>query len=107
MNAPQIDIESLRRAAEQGNARAQAQLGASYFAGQGVPQDDAEAAKWFRKAAEQGDAQAQFCLGVSYFAGHGVPQDFSVAGQWYRKAAEQGHAGAQVNLELLRTLGPL
>ncbi|MGA2404846.1 MAG: hypothetical protein ABSG91_24605, partial [Syntrophobacteraceae bacterium] len=30
---------------------------------QGVPQDDAEAVKWYRKAAEQGDDRAQFELG--------------------------------------------
>ena len=30
-----------------------------YQNGRGVPQDGAEAAKWFRLAAEQGDAEAQ------------------------------------------------
>ena len=30
----------------------------------GIPQDDAEAQRWFRLAAEQGDADAQFILGV-------------------------------------------
>ena len=37
-----------------------------YQNGRGVPQDDAEAAKWFRLAAEQGDAEAQHNLGVMY-----------------------------------------
>lgn len=41
-----------RRRAEQGDARAQFGLGLMYDAGQGVPQDDSEAAKWYRKAAE-------------------------------------------------------
>ena len=36
-----------------------------YNEGRGVPQDDAEAAKWFRLAAEQGVAAAQSDLGVS------------------------------------------
>jgi TPR repeat protein len=34
-----------------------------YIEGHGVPQDTAEAVKWFRRAAEQGDALAQGELG--------------------------------------------
>ena len=34
--------------------------------GQGVPQDYAEAVRWYRKAADQGHAGAQFNLGVMY-----------------------------------------
>ena len=41
--------------AEQGHAPSQAGLGFMYREGQGVPQDDAEAARWYRLAAEQGD----------------------------------------------------
>ena len=43
-----------RKAADQGLAVAQSQLGAMYGAGIGVPQDDAEAMKWTSKAADQG-----------------------------------------------------
>ena len=43
-----------RKAAEQGDAKAQNNLGVVYDRGEGVPQDDAEAVKWYRKAAEQG-----------------------------------------------------
>jgi len=42
----------LRPAAEQGEALAQTVLGAMYDSGRGVPQDDAEAVKWYRLAAE-------------------------------------------------------
>ena len=63
-----------------------------YQKGKGVPQDDAEAVKWYHKAAEQGDADAQNNLGVMYRNGKGVPQDDAEAVKWYRKAAEQGHA---------------
>ncbi|HCN10096.1 MAG TPA: hypothetical protein DIT01_19390, partial [Lentisphaeria bacterium] len=51
-----------------------------------VPQDDAEAVKWFRKAAEQGYPQAQYNLGVAYANGEGVPEDDVAAVKWYRKA---------------------
>jgi uncharacterized protein len=36
---------------------AQYNLGVMYAIGQGVPEDDAEAVKWYRKAAEQGHAE--------------------------------------------------
>ena len=39
--------------AEQGNAFAQALLGAMYFKGDGFPQDYKEAVKWYRLAAEK------------------------------------------------------
>ena len=40
-----------RRAAEQGHAEAQYNLGALYMLGHGVPRNDAEATKWFRRVA--------------------------------------------------------
>jgi len=45
-----------RLAADQGFAFAQVNLGFLYANGRGVPQDDAEAARWFRQAAEKGHA---------------------------------------------------
>jgi len=92
-------IETLRKAAEQGNADAQYDFGVLYANGKGgVPKDHAEALKWFRKAAEQGHAQAQFDLVVPYAFGFGVPKDNAEAITWCRKAAEQGHAEAQAYL---------
>jgi len=48
-----------RKAAEQGRAEAQNNLGLMYVLGRGVPQDDAKAVKWFCSAAEQGYTPAQ------------------------------------------------
>ncbi len=45
--------------AEQGLAEAQNNLGTMYAKGLGVPQDYAEAVKWYRKAAEQGNASGR------------------------------------------------
>ena len=47
-----------RPLAEQGNARAQFNLGLMYANGRGVPQDYAQAVKWYRLAADQGIADA-------------------------------------------------
>ena len=91
------DIQTLIKKAEGGDLEAQVYLGAAYDQGQGIPQDYAEAAKWWQKAAEQGHAGAQYNLGISYGKGQGVPQDYAESMRWYRMAAEQGHAKAQNN----------
>ena len=94
----QDDLDTVRQAAEQGDATAQFNLGNMYATGEGVPQDDPEAARWFRLAAEQGLASAQFNLGVMCANGEGVPKDNAEAVRWYRLAAEQGLANAQFML---------
>ncbi len=48
-------LREYRPLVNQGHAIAQSYLGFMYDNGQGVPQDYAEAAKWYRKAAEQGE----------------------------------------------------
>jgi TPR repeat protein len=63
-----------------------------------VPQDYAEALKWYGLAAARGDALAQYNLGVMYDKGKGAPQDYAEALKWYGLAAAQGHAEAQFNL---------
>ena len=49
-------VKWYRKAAEQGDADAQYNLGWMYKNGYGISQDDSEAVKWFRKVAEQGYA---------------------------------------------------
>jgi TPR repeat protein len=66
-----------------------------YSKGQGVPQDNKTAVKWWKLAAEQGIADAQFNLGLMYSTGQGVPQDNKTAVKWWKLAAEQGDAEAQ------------
>ena len=98
---PKDEVEAVklhRKAAEQGYAPAQTNLGVSYSTGRGVPKDEIEAVKWYWKAAEQGDASAQNRLGVMYAVGKGVAKDDAESLKWYRKAAEQGYAAAQTNI---------
>ena len=68
-------LKWFRRAADQGNARAQFNIGTIYFYGQGVPQAHADAVKWFRLAADQRYVPAQFSLGTAYAEGQGVPRN--------------------------------
>ena len=96
-------VEQYRKAAEQGDARAQCQLADMYDTGTGVVQDRTEATRLYRLAAEQGDAKAQFSLGVGTInewpdGSNGTPQDITKAITWIRRAAKQGFTAAQATL---------
>jgi len=56
--------ECFRRAAEQGHAEAQFNLGICYEDGDGVPWSYDEAVKWYSKAAEQGHEEAKTLLDI-------------------------------------------
>ena len=88
-------------AAEQGYAPAQFHLGFMYEYGQGMPQDDEQAAHWYRKAAEQGDADAQFSLGILYLIGQGVQQDTVLAYVSFGIAASRGDEQSMANRDRL------
>lgn len=55
-------LRECRPLAEQGVAMAQYNLGQMYYEGQGVPQDQTEAVRWFRLASEQGHNEAERML---------------------------------------------
>lgn len=77
--ADDLNIEMLRKSADQGDAEAQISLAGAYFKGQGVPQDNQRAAAWLRQAAEQGNPKAQYNLGLFYKRGLGLRQDVAEA----------------------------
>lgn len=86
-----------RRAAEQGNATAQHELGLNYQSGRGVSEDRAEAAKWFRRSAEQGEASSQCALGYCCRDGDGVSQDLVEAYKWLNLALAQSTGSVERN----------
>jgi TPR repeat protein len=94
-------MQMLPPLARAGNARAQFLLGELYARGEGVTQDDEQAARWWRQAADQGLAFAQNELGVVLMDGRGVQADPLQALAWYRRAADQGLGVAQVNIGLV------
>ena len=120
----QDDTEAVawfNKAADQGHAVAQYNLGAMYESRRGIVRDDAlaveryrkaieqgetyyhtsedaEAVAWYKRAADQGYAAAQNRLGVMYDEGLSVLKNDYQAVAWYRKAANQGYAYAQYNL---------
>ena len=116
-------MDKLIVAADQGNAKAQYNLGMDYYTGCGVPKDLKKAVRYLQLAADQGydiaaqcnlglcyeiyllaadqgHAIAQSCLGVCYGNGAGVPKDMKEAVRYFRLAADQGYFQAQYNLGL-------
>ena len=98
-------VKWYRKAADQGYAGAQCNLGICYENGNGVTQSYTEAVKWYRKGADQGNMYAQCNLGYCYDKGNGVTQSYTEAVKWYRKAADQGHAQGQHNLGYCYEMG--
>ena len=91
-------IEALRTRANVGDAGAQVILWVMYATGLGVPQDYAEAVRWYRLAAEQGEAFAQSNLGIMYANGRGVPQDYMVTHMGLNLAGAQSSGDARATL---------
>jgi TPR repeat protein len=92
--------------AERGNAQAQFNLGVMYHQGQGVSQDDKEAAVWWSKAAEQGHAEAQDNLGFRYARGQGIVQDWVQADKWFTIAAAAGNESAMKDKKVIEVHMP-
>jgi len=91
-------VKFFEMAAEQGQVKAQCQLGVCYKRGYGVEQNYGKAVKYYQMAASQGHVRAQHNLGVCYKRGLGVEQDFSKAAKYYKMAADGGYLHAQFNL---------
>lgn len=70
-------------------------LSLRHFAGEGVPQDQAQGLAYLRKAAEAGHPEACFNLGNYYNLFAHQPEE---AARWWRAAARSGHPEALHNL---------
>jgi hypothetical protein len=73
-----------------------------YANGEGVPENDAVAVKWYRKAADQGYASAQYNLGNMYYKGAGVPENNIRAYVWWSMAKTNGDKNAAHNIDVLK-----
>lgn len=90
------------KAASQGLAEAQFQLGVRYFEfGKKSRENYTTAFTWFFKAAGQGVPEAQYNVGVMYQLGRGVPSNHLEAYKWFNIAAAQGYAKAVFAREIL------
>ena len=77
---------------------AQVQVGYLYEVGDGLPQNNAEAARWYARAADLGNPQAACNLGHLYEAGTGVDEDWVTAAKWYRKSADQHNRRCEASM---------
>jgi localization factor PodJL len=80
------------------DAKSLREMGLKYLAGNGVPANDGEAARWLLRAAYRGEPNAQYWLGTLYERGRGVPEDPFQARHWYEAAAKKGNRTAMYNL---------
>lgn len=110
-SAQSADIETLRRKAEAGDAKAQFDLAEAYSEGNGLAKDSAQGMEWLKRSARRGYAGAQVVLGYMYQKGINAEKDPFEAATWYKRAARQGdkdpkHAQtAQNHLSEMRAQG--
>lgn len=92
------------KAAAQGIAEAESNMGVIYEKGLGVEKDYPKAVAWYIAAANHGASRGQYNLGMLYFSGRGVPLDYVSAYTWLRRAAAAGDPMAAQSLNALTAI---
>ena len=98
-------VETLRTAAQEGHAEAQALYGQVLLDGTATPADPVAALDWFVKAAAQHHVMALNMVGRCYDLGWGTAPDKKRAVECYRIAAERGLDAGMYNYATLLALG--
>jgi len=68
-----------------------------YDSGEGISENNSEAAKWYSMAANQGNSIAQNNLGALYFAGEGTKKNKIEAYKWFFISGELGNDDGREN----------
>ncbi|XHS77009.1 SUMF1/EgtB/PvdO family nonheme iron enzyme [Burkholderiaceae bacterium UC74_6] len=98
VNAAQ-GLSWIQRAAEAGDPRALTNLATHYARAQGLPKDEAAAARLYMRAASMGWPAAMSTVGSIYQNGaYGTPQNLRAATLWLGRAALAGDTRAMLNL---------
>ncbi|MFG5780207.1 hypothetical protein ACFIQF_24395 [Comamonas sp. J-3] len=107
-NRSEASLQALRRQAQEGDTRAQVELGLHFYRNAGLPQAGAQARQWWTMAAEAGDARAMAGLGYMLGTGTGGVRDVPAGRQWLQRAASAGLGRANYLLALVerRMTGP-
>jgi hypothetical protein len=95
----------LLKAAQQGHAQAQYQIGVMYRTGSGVEQDTEQSLYWITKAKDNGLTRAQADLARYYEEGRGLVRNERLAAKIYAQAAEKGDAYAAYMLAAMKNNG--
>lgn len=80
----------MKEAADNRDASAEVQYGIALFNGEGVPKDEAAAARYFLKAAAVGNPIAENRLARLYAAGRGLGKNVVEAARWHILARAAG-----------------
>ena len=99
------DPDGLRKMAEAGNPIAANNLGVLYANGRNVPQDFAQAKKWFLFASEHGNPAGEYNLGYAYEHGQGTAVDMPEAVKWFHTAIDHNVAAAKLELGSMYSSG--
>jgi TPR repeat protein len=91
-------VDLFRRAATQGNADAEYNLGVCLRRGLGIAVDDKAAEHFYRSAAERNHVSAQLALGDLIAQSATSDVQWLEAARWYRMAADNGNAPAKGRL---------
>ena len=108
--ANKTKFDDLLARAEQGDAKAQLQLGRAYLGeafqtGVTVRPDPSEALRWYLQAAKQNNTDAFLELGMGYERGWFGPEDAVKAVEYYRQAKNLGNTSAIAHLIYLYVEG--
>lgn len=96
----------LRKAAQQGNSRAEFNLGVAYANGFGLQKSYTKADYWFNKSAILGDQKAEVNLGIAFLKGDGVPANKRKGLYLIKEAAAAGNMHAEKLLQLIDDNNP-
>lgn len=84
--------------AEQGDVKAQYEVGEMYEKGKGAVKDVQKAFDWYQKAANQGDYKAAYKVGLFYYEGTAIKRDYDRAFSWFSQSADKEYVRAQYYL---------
>jgi TPR repeat protein len=109
LDGENFDLEAavpwFAKAAEQGDAAAQYNLGCSYFWGIGVKKDEAQALHYFKLSSDQDFFPAHAVLGFCAYTATPRTEDLSHAIDLLRRAAEKGREEAIHLLSIIAETG--
>lgn len=105
---PAKSVEWFQKAVESGNPQAAYELAQLIHSGNGVPQDDKQAAKLYAKALaaflsteqDHRDSSLEYRIGKMFEYGLGTRADPEKAASWYKLAADSGNGSAQYRYSL-------
>lgn len=90
------------KAARQGDAESQFNLGYMYLQGKGVSHDYAKARYWFELSSNQSDSVAKYFLGILYYEGKGVNKNIQCAKILFQQSCSEGLSSACHHLAIIK-----